>query len=779
MKRRDFIQGGMVAASTILAPNFLKARAASSSAVGLPAGTAPPALTLSHFPDRLHAFVWRNWPLVPLERMAKVLAARPEEIRSIGKSMGLGRAPRVTTDQLRRSYLTIIRRNWHLLPYEQLLDLLGWTADQLAFTLREDDFLFVKLGNLKPTCQPLRYARPDGSAKKRAAEIAELFRQDFPDGATEPTEALFAFVPELSKKTSQAKRPRSGSQVSPRFCYSYFALYGDPFLDRSANPYPDGYLARLAESGVDGVWLQAVLYKLAVLPWEKSWSAQHEARLENLGKLIDRAKREGLKVFLYLNEPRAMPLEFFRDRPELRGVVEGQHATLCTSVPEVREYLSAAIRSICQAAPGLGGFFSISASENLTNCWSHQAGAQCPRCRTRLPSEVIAEVISAFRQGIDRAKSSAELIAWDWGWPEAWAEQIIQRLPKNVALMSVSEWDIPIERGGVKSVVGEYSISVVGPGPRARKHWGLAKQRGLKVLAKMQAGNTWEISAVPYIPALENVAQHAANLHGAGVNGVMLGWTLGGYPSPNLEVVSEVLDQPIDAGPIRATAAEATIVDTALLRVAERRFGTQLAAAVVEAWRNFSRAFKEFPFDGGLVYFAPLQLGPANLLWEKPTGYTATMVGFPYDDLDRWRGVYPPKIFIGQFKKMAVAFEAEIEKLKRAAERSALSKEQGRALSSELNVAEVCAIHFRSVANQARFVEIRRAAASAKRTAGESRSLEEILHSEIELARRLHAIQSRDSRIGFEASNQYYYVPIDLAEKVLNCRELLKRFGLR
>jgi hypothetical protein len=44
------------------------------------------------------------------------------------------------------------------------------------------------------------------------------------------------------------------------------------------------------------------------------------------------------------------------------------------------------------------------------------------------------------------------------------------------------------------------------------------------------------------------------------------------------------------------------------------------------------------------------------------------------------------------------------------------------------------------------------------------------------LARRLHAIQSNDSHIGFEASNQYYYVPVDLAEKVINCQDLLTRW---
>ena len=54
--------------------------------------------------------------------------------------------------------------------------------------------------------------------------------------------------------------------------------------------------------------------------------------------------------------------------------------------------------------------------------------------------------------------------------------------------------------------------------------------------------------------------------------------------------------------------------------------------------------------------------------------------------------------------------------------------------------------------------------------------LEKVLKDEINLAQRLHVIQSRDSRIGFEASNQYYYVGVDLAEKILNCRNLLDRW---
>ena len=53
------------------------------------------------------------------------------------------------------------------------------------------------------------------------------------------------------------------------------------------------------------------------------------------------------------------------------------------------------------------------------------------------------------------------------------------------------------------------------------------------------------------------------------------------------------------------------------------------------------------------MYNAPQQMGPANLLFAEPTGYKATMVCFPYDDLASWRGPYPPTVFAEQFEKVA------------------------------------------------------------------------------------------------------------------------------
>ncbi|HEY8742186.1 MAG TPA: hypothetical protein VIU62_03760, partial [Chloroflexota bacterium] len=421
----------------------------------LPTGAAPAALPVPHFPDRLHAYVWRNWQLVPLEQLAVVVGATVDDLLHLGRAMGLAGPPVITADLRRRSAITLIRRNWHLLPYDQLLALLGWTEEQLSYSLREDDFLWHKLGELKPQCARLEYQVPGPDAVARVQEIGQLVRREFPGGAGAAGEPLFSFVQALTAPPEPRQKPPPKSRFHPRFCSSYFALYGDPLLDEELDPYPDGYLARLADCGVDGVWLQAVLYRLALFPWQPDLSAGYERRLAALNRLVTRARKHGLGLYLYLNEPRAMPPDFFRRHPQLQGVAQRDLATICTSLPEVQDYLREAVRSLCLAVPDLAGLFTITASENLTNCWSHHHGEGCPRCARRSAAEVIAEVNRLIDEGRRAAGSRSRLLIWDWGWRDDDAEATIAALPADAALISVSEWQLPIRRGGVASSVGE------------------------------------------------------------------------------------------------------------------------------------------------------------------------------------------------------------------------------------------------------------------------------------------------------------------------------------
>src|SRR5687767_11366523 len=124
----------------------------------LPTGPSPAPIDLPHFPSRLHAVLFRNWNLVEPDRLARVLETTPQNLAALADSMGLPPQRPIPPSYRRRLYISIIKRNWHLLPYDQLLTLLDMNQDQLAHALREDDFLWIKLGALKPKCDRVLYA---------------------------------------------------------------------------------------------------------------------------------------------------------------------------------------------------------------------------------------------------------------------------------------------------------------------------------------------------------------------------------------------------------------------------------------------------------------------------------------------------------------------------------------------------------------------------------------------------------------------------------------------
>ena len=171
----------------------------------LPVGSEPPPIVDRHFPSRVHAFIWRNWDLVDPAQLAKILRTSEANVNSVAASMGLPPASDLPAEMKTRGYMTLLRRNWHLLPYEQLLELLEVSPERLAFALYFDDGVFWKLGSLKPKCEPLRYQTPDDAAQRRAAEIRRVVESDFGRSFGDRAEPRFAFVRELSRPAPSSR----------------------------------------------------------------------------------------------------------------------------------------------------------------------------------------------------------------------------------------------------------------------------------------------------------------------------------------------------------------------------------------------------------------------------------------------------------------------------------------------------------------------------------------------------------------------------------------------
>jgi len=743
----------------VLAPLLVLAAHASDD-VRLPGedGTKP-AVTCAPFPDALSAFVWRNWPVVDAGRMAQAIGAEKSALEEIAREMSLPvPQPAVSPYWRRKGYITVIKRNWHLLPYGQLLTMLDMTRSELAYSLVEDDFLFSKLGSTKPFCAPV-VCNAEIAERGRAGRLAisnALKEEGIVPMA--PEEPRFRFVEELSQLPPDARRrdlPDREASFDLRLIFSYFADYGDPLWDDEIGSYPEGLLSRLAENGVNAVWLHTVLSTLTKDPAYPEFGEGSERRIANLRKLVARAAKYGVKVYLYINEPRAQDERFFErnGRMETRGAKRtsgGPGYARCTSHPETRRWLCDSLRQVFSQVPGLGGVFTITMSENLTNCASRWKRDTCPRCRDRKVGDIVAEVNRTIWEGVKAGDPNAEVIVWDWAWPKDERESIVAQLPKeSCRVMAVSEIGIPTDRGGIKSEINEYSLSAPGPSERAKAIWAAARAHGMKTAAKVQAALTWEMSSVPYVPVMDIVAEHARNLAGSGVDGVMLSWSLGSAPTPNLFIYA---DYRRGEGP-----------DPVLNRLAERLYGQGGVARARAAWTAYSDGFREYPFHISSVYCGNHTLGPANHLYPEPSGWTASMVGYPFDDLKRWRAIYPEDAWIGQVEKVRDGFaKGNVEF---AALVASLDGEKRRAAERELGLFRAIENHFRSVVDQGRFV--------MAREKGDRPAMVECAHRELETARRHLGLVRADSRIGYECSNHYFYIPHDIIEKILNCRQII------
>ena len=682
------------------------------------------AIALNHFPTRQQAFIFRAYEYVEPAKIAQVLKTTEEKVRKAAADMGL---PEYNPGNvwLNNGYITIIRSMWHILPYEQLLELLDMDEEALGIVLREDDFLSVKLGD-KPVCEPIYWQELTEEQKLQTAEIKKVMETVDLKGV-----APFDFkynIPEIKFEGEE--------RFKTRMIYAFSGLFLHAFDVDSREFCPDEQLEAYRKLGVNGIWTQGILSQLTEFPFEPSISKGYEKRLERMRDFVDRLEKYGIKLYLYINEPRFMPPEFFDKFPHIKGhQMKSPKACLCTSTPEVQNYLKDNIEALCRAVPKLGGLFTITRSENVTNCYSHSLmkylpdPPTCPRCSKRGVGEVIGEVIDCIAEGARRVSPDIKVMAWSWSWG-AHREEIIRHLPKDVILFSQSELSVPFNIGGVEGEVRDYSMSIIGPGEHAKQEWQWAKECGLELGAKVQINTTWEASTVPALPVYPSIEEHIGALKDEGVEHLLLSWTLGGYPGLNI-----------------AHAAKYFYEKVTLPEENEK---------IKEAANLFVKAFSEFPFHIGVLYKGPQNAGPSNLLYEKPTGYTASMTCYAYDDLESWRSDYPVDVFEDQFAKLCTEWEKGLALLENEPE------------NETVIMAKAAYALFKSSLNQIRFIRAR--------DKGDKKAALAAAKAELEITRLMLDLMNKNASIGYEAANHYYFSKGQLAEKIVNCYDIIRKY---
>lgn len=712
----------------------------------------------NYFPTEWQTVIFRNYGYVETRKLASVLRCEESVIEREALRLGLNKANlKRVSEWENRGYITIIRNNWYLLPYGQIMQLLGISKERLEFILANDDFLSVKLGEFKPQCAEVYYYPLSGEQQEKTSALAIEIK-----GLTGgEKQAPFDFFSEDC--TCERREQRAGfCGGGNRIVHGYLSPCGDAFMENDEQYLPDSLLARYQSSGVNGLWFHGLLSALSPYPFDESACKNYQTRRNNLQKVINRCAKYGVRVYLYLNEPRGLSVEKLGRYKHLAGRTQNGVAALCWEKQETRDYLYGAVKSLLENVHGLGGFITITMSENLTHC-NYVPNGNCPRCKNVPPEKTAAEINNVIAKAARDSGSGAEVIANLWGWSQflGWSEEQTMRgvesLDKDVSVMCVSEYDLAIEKGGVKGCVIDYSISNVGPSEITKKTLKKAKNEGHKLYAKMQVNNSWECSAVPCLPVFDLIHEHLKNLHEIGVNDYMLTWTLGGCPSPALNLAAKYAEKTKNDEEFDLTAWYKSV------------YGEQ-AESVHAAVASFCKGFKEYPFSISGLYFSPKTLGEANFYSLKTQNLTSTMVCYAFDDYQTWIAPYPPEIYLSQYKKLLIEWEKGMQTLEKAQK---TCKNHGvlRDINDLSANAEGAYLHFYSDYLQTRFSVLKSDVQKNKT------ELMQILNLSVQNCKRLIDLTHRDAKIGFEASNHYFYTDRNLIEKIISDKALINELN--
>jgi hypothetical protein len=314
-------------------------------------------------------------------------------------------------------------------------------------------------------------------------------------------------------------------------------------------------------------------------------------------------------------------------------------------------------------------------------------------------------------------------------------------LDRDIALMCISEVEKTIKKGGIVNKVIDYSIANYGPSKTAKYILRLAKKYKHKTYAKIQVNNSWECACVPYLPVFGLVAKHVERLKKEGVVNFMASWTLGGGPSPNLELTAYLCD--------------GKTLDFWL----NEKF-KEYADAVKRADKMFCKGFTKIPFDVHMLYFSPKTIGVANLWSLLPEEKQSAMVSNSYDDFEIWTAVYGVDTYLKCIKDA-------IRYMKKGVEIFESIPSPNAELKSLITYAKAALNHYTADCLQTRFSVL-------KRNLNENiKEIISVLKAEKRLAIEMLSLVKLDSKIGYEASNHYFYNRRNLAEKIINTDKLL------
>lgn len=556
----------------------------------------------------------------------------------------------------------------------------------------------------------------------------------------------------------------------------------------SEKAYTDEELKDIAASGFNGIWVYGLLHHLVCSKEFPEFGLNSEMHLEAMRKLIKRAAEYGIKVYIYIQPPHAIPesdTAFWNNHRDVGGQAEERTRIdgdglykvrcLCTSTFKVKEYLKEAAASLARSLPALGGVIVITASEYPAHCYTRRGrtiGAfgeiikkeiECPRCSRRAPEDVVSDLIHLLRDGIRSISNSIQIIIWNWSWTfyvNAPCREIIEKLPNDVIFMT------DFERGGRKKIlnrknvlIDEYSLSYAGPSEQALKSCHAAQFRGLQCMVKLQIGTTHELATVPNLPLIGNLYDKAKAMKEHNISSFMGCWNFGNMISVNTAAFNYFLNREVLKD--RKTELE---------NFAGEFFPGCDSSLAATAWIILAEAMDNYPFSIPFLYASPinyaltypLEPGPIN---DIPCGRSWLLDKVRGENLDASLGNYTIEEIVSGLTLLSRKWKDGAELFTMA-----LNEATGVNKENELNSIWTACHIFQSVMNIYKVYSLRK-----NWTMEKLEFYLKIIRNELENLEAVLPIIEKDKRLGFHIEAfDYMFSPDSIRAKIMSLQEQLK-----
>ncbi|MBO5760744.1 MAG: hypothetical protein J6S53_04290, partial [Lentisphaeria bacterium] len=575
--------------------------------------------------------------------------------------------------------------------------------------------------------------------------------------------------------------------VKHRISRCFFGPTNRPpfFIDELTNDvdyYPEAYLDKLAHEGVNGLWLTMYFRDLpsSLFPGR---GKDAEKRFAKLRKTVERCGRYGIRIYIFLSEPKlwgpahfSIPLEDSEKYPEMVGThLCGPYYSFCTSSETGNRYLAECMERIFAAVPALGGVINIMLGEDNGSCVSHHIldgrleGITCPVCGRKDDAESLAEMAEMFASIIHKYNPEAEYIGWFYT-PGQYDNspymhrllKISEKWPSNCTLMFNFESGGTSEQLGKKRVVHDYSLAYVGPSRLFAETAAKAPRTG----AKLQVCCSHENASVPFIPVPENLYDKYHFMFKNDVSAAMQCWYFGNYPGMMNKAAGE-----LSFAPFPENSKE-------FLSFLAAPFWRKDAEKIAEAWHYFSMAYRKFPSNLAFEWYGPLH---QSIVWpfylfpqDTPIAPSWTVKGFPEVCGDRVGECLCFHHTIGEALILCQEMQRLWEKGLQIMRLLSGKYQNDPPRLADISLAEAIGLQIKSTCSFLKFYSLREDMLFYRKN--HLAEMEEIVNNEIGNTRHMLTLCEKDSRLGYHSEAEgYLFFPEKLRCRIELLEDLLEK----